>query len=127
MRSRVRREIDRLCYAKLYEIELMSYAEQRARDVSDQLAQSLARCLSKAMRDYRDLSVGVRHQVRATGARPHSERVEDILREIIDIKRDWLCLAQGCAFSMPDDQREILIRICESEQEEIYQLRQCLS
>lgn len=123
----IRREMDRLCYAKLYEIELMSCAERRARGASDQLAQSLARALSKATRDYRDLDGLVRHKPHVAEAKPHSERVEDILGEIIDIKRDWLCLAQRCAASMPDDQREILIRICESEQEEIYNLKRCLS
>ena len=127
MGERVRYEVNRLCYAKLYEIELMECAERRMRGVSDQLAQTLARCSAKAKRDYDDVAALVGYRLRVIGARPHSERVEDIIGEIIDAKRDWLCLAQRCAFSMPEDRREILIRICESEQEEIYGLKRCLS
>lgn len=122
-----RQDMGRLCYAKLYEFELMSYAEDRIRAESEEVAELLSDASLKTLGDYRALLRVVRRQPRVSAARPHSERAGDIIAEIIDIKEKWISMAQACALELSGGEKELLHRICEREDEEIYKLRRCLS
>ena len=122
-----RQELARLCYAKLYEFELMAYAEERLRSESEKMAEILDRCSVKALGDYRALLRTVRRQPRVSAVRPHSERMGDIIAEIIDTKEKWISMAQACAIELTGSEKAMLHRICENEIEEIYKLRRCLS
>lgn len=122
-----RQDMGRLCYAKLYEFELIERAQDRIRAESEEVAELLSDASLKTLGDYRALLRVVRRQPRVSVVRPHSERAGDIIAEIIDIKEKWISMAQACALELSGGEKELLRRICENEIEEIYKLRRCLS
>ena len=127
MTVRERRDIGNLCYAKLYEFELLGAAEDKICKESEDMARLFAECAVKTFGDYRALVRMVKKQPRFVGARVHSERAKDIIDELTAAKQRWISQAQTCAFNMSGRERDTLLSICESEQEQIYKLRRCLS
>ena len=127
MTVRERRELGGLCYAKLYEFELLGAAEDKICKESEEMARLFAECSVKALGDYRALVRMVKKQPHSVRARVHSERTKDIIDELIAAKQGWISQAQKVAFNMSGREKETLLQICESEQEQIYKLMRCLS
>ena len=121
------REMVGLCRAKLYEFELISRAEEKIGERSEDMAALLGECALKSLRDYRALCRSGCREARVKDARPRSERIGDIIDELIDTKTKWISQAQRLAFGMSGCEKDLLLRICESEAEEIYKLRRCLT
>ena len=122
-----KREMLCLCRAKLYEFELISRAEEKIGERCEDMAILLGECALKSLRDYRALLRIICREVRVKDARPRSERIGDIIEEIIDCKQSWISSAQSYAFEIAGCEKDLLLRICESEAEEIYKLRRCLT
>ena len=127
MTIKERQELGRLCCAKLYEFELFCAAEDKICGESSDMARLISECSVKTLGDYRTLLRIVKKQPRSVRAGVHSERIQDIIDELINTKKRWISLAQSCAFDMSGREKDLLLRICESEQEEIYKLQRCLS
>ena len=121
-----KREIERLCRAKLYELELMEYAEKIIRPSSEEMAELLVRSAVKTLGDCRRLLCAAHVKITPRGALPRDRSIQGLLSEIAEVKREWVSLAQELAPSLSGELKELLLKLCESERDEIYKIKRCV-
>jgi len=121
-----KRDFERLCYAKLYELELIEYAEDKARAESEKMADMLVSASLKTLGDCRALLKHSRRTPMSLKFKPRARRLEDALCEICSLKEKWIESARKYAFEVSGSEKELLLRICDCEYDEIQKIKRCM-